>query len=103
MKAGEKRRILIVEDDPHIAEGLKLNLKLQGHEATIAGNGTEGLRMWKTWNPDLIVLDIMLPGWNGLEILSELRSRGNDVPVLVLSARDRVRDKVTGLEAGADD
>lgn len=104
MKTGEKRRILIVEDDPHIAEGLKLNLKFQGHEAAIAGNGTEGLRMWKTWNPDLIVLDIMLPGMDGYQVCRRLREDvRSDVPILMLTARDALEDRLTGLGAGADD
>ncbi|MEI7673800.1 MAG: response regulator, partial [Deltaproteobacteria bacterium] len=60
MKQTEQKRILIVEDDVHIAEGLKLNLTLQGYEAVIAGSGTAGLKMWKEWNPQLIILDIML-------------------------------------------
>jgi len=69
MKNSDKQRILIVEDDRHIAEGLKLNLSLQGYEVSIAPNGVEGLRQWKEWRPDLIVLDIMLPGIDGLAVL----------------------------------
>jgi DNA-binding response OmpR family regulator len=95
--------ILVVEDDRSLREGVALNLRARGWKVVEAADGTEGLRLAFDARPDLIVLDIMLPGWNGLEILSELRSRGNDVPVLVLSARDRVRDKVTGLDRGADD
>ncbi len=103
MKAGEKRRILIVEDDPHIAEGLKLNLKLQGHEATIAGNGTEGLRMWKTWNPDLIVLDIMLPALDGMSVLRHIRLHDERLPVLILSAKGAADDRIQAFSCGVDD
>jgi len=105
MKAGEKRRILIVEDDPHIAEGLKLNLKLQGHEATIAGNGTEGLRMWKTWNPDLIVLDIMLPDISGFDVCAKLKEKTalSATIVVVLSVKDNIEDITRAFHVGADD
>lgn len=103
MKAGEKRRILIVEDDPHIAEGLKLNLKLQGHEAAIAGNGTEGLRMWKTWNPDLIVLDIMLPALDGMSVLRHIRLHDERLPVLILSAKGAPDDRIQAFSCGVDD
>ena len=80
MKQTEKKRILIVEDDAHIAEGLKLNLTLQGYEAAIAGSGTDGLRMWKEWNPHLIVLDIMLPGLDGLSVLRHIRLEDERLP-----------------------
>ena len=73
MKDTEKRRILIIEDDKHIAQGLQLSLSLQGYETEIAGNGTLGLRLWKEWNPQLIVLDIMLPGLDGLSVLRHIR------------------------------
>ena len=95
--------ILVVEDDRSLRDGMTLNLRARGWKVVEASDGTEGLRLAFDARPDLIVLDIMLPGWTGLEILTELRSRGNDVPVLVVSARDRVRDKVTGLDRGADD
>ena len=103
MKTGEKRRILIVEDDPHIAEGLKLNLKFQGHEAAIAGNGTEGLRMWKTWNPDLIVLDIMLPALDGMSVLRHIRLHDERLPVLILSAKGAADDRIQAFSCGVDD
>jgi DNA-binding response OmpR family regulator len=103
MKLSEKRRILIVEDDRHIAEGLKLNLSLQGYEAAIADNGTEGLRMWKEWNPDLIVLDIMLPGLDGLAVLRHIRLKDERLPVLILSAKGDPDDRIRGFSAGVDD
>jgi DNA-binding response OmpR family regulator len=103
MKTAEKRRILIVEDDRHIAEGLKLNLHLQGHDAAIADNGAEGLRMWKEWNPDLIVLDIMLPALDGLAVLRHIRLQDERLPVLILSAKGETDDRVRGFACGSDD
>jgi two-component system alkaline phosphatase synthesis response regulator PhoP len=103
MKQTEKKRILIVEDDAHIAEGLKLNLSLQGYEATIAMSCTEGLRMWKEWNPDLIVLDIMLPGLDGLSILRHIRLEDERLPVLILSAKGAPDDRIKGFTYGVDD
>jgi two-component system, OmpR family, alkaline phosphatase synthesis response regulator PhoP len=103
MKQSEKRRILIVEDDTHIAEGLKLNLTLQGYETAIAGSGTEGLRMWKDWNPDLIVLDIMLPALDGLSVLRHIRLQDERLPVLILSAKGAPDDRIKGFSCGVDD
>jgi two-component system, OmpR family, alkaline phosphatase synthesis response regulator PhoP len=103
MKQIEKRRILIVEDDLHIAEGLKLNLTLQGYETAVAGSGTEGLRLWKEWNPDLIVLDIMLPGLDGLSVLRHIRLHDERLPVLILSAKGAPDDRIQGFSCGVDD
>jgi two-component system alkaline phosphatase synthesis response regulator PhoP len=103
MKQTQKRRILIVEDDRHIAEGLKLNLTLQGYETAVAENGTEGLRMWKEWNPDLIVLDIMLPALDGLSVLRHIRLKDERLPVLILSAKGTPDDRVKGFSCGVDD
>src|SRR5512136_2183933 len=103
MKRTEKRRILIVEDDTHIAEGLKLNLMLQGYETAIAGSGTEGLQMWKDWSPDLIVLDIMLPALDGLSVLRHIRLKDERLPVLILSAKGAPDDRIKGFSCGVDD
>jgi two-component system alkaline phosphatase synthesis response regulator PhoP len=103
MRQTQKTRILIIEDDSHIAEGLKLNLSLQGYEAIIAGNGTDGLRMWKEWNPHLIVLDIMLPGLDGLSVLRHIRLEDERLPVLILSAKGAPDDRVKGFSYGVDD
>jgi two-component system, OmpR family, alkaline phosphatase synthesis response regulator PhoP len=103
MKQTPQKRILIVEDDAHIAEGLKLNLSLQGYETTIAVSGTEGLRMWKEWNPHLIVLDIMLPGLDGLSILRHIRLEDERLPVLILSAKGGPDDRIKGFTYGVDD
>jgi DNA-binding response OmpR family regulator len=103
MKNTEKQRILIVEDDRHIAEGLKLNLSLQGYDVCIAPNGIDGLRQWKEWHPDLIVLDIMLPGIDGLAVLQHIRLEDERLPILILSAKNEDDDKVKGLAFGVDD
>jgi DNA-binding response OmpR family regulator len=103
MKQAERKRILIVEDDRHIAAGLKLNLSLKGCESVVAGSGTEGLRLWKEWNPDLVVLDIMLPGLDGLSVLRHIRLKDERIPVLILSAKGTPDDRIRGFSCGVDD
>jgi len=103
MKQTEKSRILIIEDDAHIAEGLKLNLSLQGYESAIAASGTEGLRLWKEYNPQMVVLDIMLPGLDGLAVLRRIRLEDEKLPVLILSAKGAPDDRVKGFSCGVDD
>ena len=98
-----KETILIVEDDRALRDGLALNLRLEGYEVLTASDGDEGMRMAFDKGPDLIVLDIMMPGLTGLDILEELREQDERVPVLILSARDSSPDKVEGLKLGADD
>lgn len=100
---GPGETILVVEDDRSLRDGLAMNFQLQGYRVLTAVDGDEGMKKAFDARPDLIVLDIMLPGWSGLEILSELREKGEDVPVLILSARDKVPDKVEGFDLGADD
>jgi len=95
--------ILVVEDDRSLREGLAMNLRLRGYEVRVAADGGEGMQAAFDARPDLIVLDIMMPGWTGLDILEELRKRGERVPVLILSARNTTPDKVEGLNLGADD
>ncbi len=95
--------ILVIEDDRSLRSGLSLNFKLQGYQVITASDGTEGMQKAFDLRPDLIVLDIMLPGYNGLEILSELRERGENVMILVLSSRDTLENKIEGFELGADD
>jgi two-component system, OmpR family, alkaline phosphatase synthesis response regulator PhoP len=97
------RRILVVEDDHHIAEGLMLNLKLQGFAVRIAADGVEGLAQWKQWRPHLIVLDIMLPGIDGLSVLKAIRREDERLPILILSAKNASDDKIRGLAYGVDD
>jgi len=103
MQKSEQKRILVVEDEKHIAEGLNLNLSLQGYDVQIAENGISGLRQWKEWNPDLIVLDIMLPGIDGLSVLQNIRLEDEQIPILILSAKTAAEDKVKGLTYGVDD
>ena len=96
-------RILVIEDDRSLREGLTMNLKASGYSVATAGDGDEGLRAAFDESPDLILLDLMLPKMNGLEILQELRQRQLQTPVLILSARDRLPDKLEGFGLGADD
>ena len=103
MKPNEKKRILVIEDDEHIAEGLNLNLSLQGYDVGIALNGVNGIQMWREWQPDLIVLDIMLPGIDGLSILRNIRLEDEKIPILILSAKVDTDYKVKGLAYGVDD
>jgi two-component system, OmpR family, alkaline phosphatase synthesis response regulator PhoP len=103
MNAPEEKRILIIEDETHIAEGLKLNLCLQGHTVRIAADGVSGLQAWKEWQPDLIVLDIMLPGIDGISVLQYIRLEDERQPVLILSAKGEPEDRVRGFTHGGDD
>ena len=95
--------ILVIEDDRALREGLVLNFELHGYRVYAAANGEEGMRKAFDLSPDLIVLDVMLPGWSGLDILAELRDHNQNVPVLILSARGSTDQKIEGLNIGADD
>ncbi len=103
MEAAEKKRILVIEDETHIADGLQLNLKLAGYEPLVAPDGIDGLDKWRSWKPDLIVLDIMLPMIDGFSILKTIRKEDEKIPVLILSARGDTKDKIRGLKYGVDD
>lgn len=103
MVTSAKKRILVVEDEEHIADGIKLNLTLQGYDTIIAKDGVEGLDLWKDWKPDLIVLDIMLPRIDGISVLQNIRLEDQKVPILILSARGTTADKIKGLKHGVDD
>ena len=96
-------RILIVEDEPRLARFMELELEHEGYAVDKAADGRAGLDMALTGDHELILLDVMLPGLNGLEVLRRLRSGGSDVPVLLVTARDAVMDKVSGLDMGAND
>ena len=97
------QRILVVEDDLAILTGLSMNLRFEGYEVLQAQDGRSGLAKTLDESPDLVVLDLMLPELNGYEVLKELRRRGRDTPVVVLSAKGLEADKILGLNLGADD
>ena len=99
----EKKCILIVEDERAIVEILKFNLKREGYDTLEALDGEAGLELARTEDPDLILLDVMLPKMNGFDICKNLREAGSSVPIIMLTAREEETDKVFGLEAGADD
>ncbi len=103
MKNNPKKRILVIEDEDHIAEGLKLNLSLQGYDVKVSVDGVSGLQEWKRWTPDLIVLDIMLPGIDGLSVLQNIRLENEQIPILILSAKGAPDDIVKGFSYGVDD
>lgn len=96
-------KILIVEDEHQLARFIQLELEHEDYETTVAGDGRQGLSLAESGKFDLILLDIMLPELNGLEVLRRLRKAENNVPVIMLTARDSVMDKVSGLDMGADD
>jgi len=102
-ETGTAQLVTIVEDDPAIAEGLALNLKLQGYRTAVAGDGEAAVSLIETERPDLVLLDISLPKKSGIWVLETLRNGGNNVPVIVLSARQDEFDKVAALRLGADD
>jgi DNA-binding response OmpR family regulator len=96
-------RILVVEDNADLAYGLRNNLEIDGHDVLVAEDGREGLERVRDAAPDLVILDLMLPGMDGYRVLQTLRGEGRDVPVLVLTARGEEADKVLGFRLGADD
>jgi two-component system, OmpR family, copper resistance phosphate regulon response regulator CusR len=96
-------RILVIEDEKKVAAALKKGLESEFYEVTLAHSGEEGFFQINSQTFDLLILDLMLPGRDGLEILTTLRRRGIETPVLILTARDTVEDRVRGLDSGADD
>jgi two-component system alkaline phosphatase synthesis response regulator PhoP len=98
-----KRRILVVEDDLHLADGLKINLELEGYEPLLADSAEEGLRIWQDGGIDLILSDVMLPGMDGFAFCKRIREEGDRVPVLFLTARSAGQDRIRGLDEGGDD
>ena len=101
--APRTRRILVVEDDLAILSGLSMNLRFEGYDVLQAQDGRTGLKKALDEQPDLVVLDVMLPEMNGYEMVRELRRRGSEVPVVIVSAKGGESDKTTGLDLGADD
>jgi len=96
-------RVLIVEDDPAILRGLKDNLLIESYEVLTAADGDAGYRLIREQKPDLVILDLMLPGMSGYEVCRRLRQEGNATPILMLTARGEEADRVLGLDLGADD
>lgn len=96
-------RILVVEDESHLASALQETLANKGHAVDVAPEGPQALAAMRAYPYDVVVLDVMLPGLSGLEVCRQARNEGLAVPILMLTSRDTLRDKVAGLDAGADD
>jgi two-component system OmpR family response regulator len=96
-------RILVIEDDDKIQAFISKGLRQDGHTVDASASGDEGLALWESTRYDAVVLDVMLPGKSGLAVLKHMRNTGDQTPVLILSAKSAVDDRVTGLECGADD
>ncbi len=96
-------KILVVEDDPAISSMLRRGLRIEGYEVEVQGTGGGAIDSFFNDAPSVVVLDIMLPGTSGIEVCRTLRKSGSDVPILMLTARDEISDRVAGLDAGADD
>ena len=96
-------KILVVDDEQAVRESLRRSLRFNGYEVLTANDGLEALETVRAENPELLILDIMMPNMDGLDVCRSLRSEGWDRPILVLTARDGVSDRVAGLDAGADD
>jgi len=99
----ERPTVLVVDDDKAVRESLRRSLEFNGYTVALAGDGAEALAVIPAADPDVVVMDVMMPRLGGLETTRTLRAAGNDVPILVLTARDAVGDRVEGLDAGADD
>ena len=97
------KKILIVEDDENIRELLRLYLEREGYEISEAENGAVGLSKWKAENPDMMLLDVMMPVMDGWQVIREIRESGSNMPVIMITAKGETMDKVSGLELGADD
>ncbi|HHG84618.1 MAG TPA: response regulator, partial [Bacteroidetes bacterium] len=98
-----RRKILVVEDEAAIRYLLEQNLEFEGYEVLTAEDGEAGLKLAETESPDLVLLDLMLPKMSGIEVCKRMRTTGNDVPIIMLTARGEQIDKVVGLKTGADD
>ncbi|MEP0814833.1 MAG: response regulator transcription factor [bacterium] len=96
-------KILVVEDEPDMRFGLEHNLRFEGYQVICAEDGKTGLEMARYSSPDLVLLDIMLPGMSGLEVLRQLRKERRGLPVILVTAKGQEMDKIIGLESGADD
>ncbi len=98
-----KERVLVIEDEEHLAEGLRLNLSLQGFEVKVAGDGQKGVQLWRDFRPHLIVLDLMMPVMDGSQVVSVIRSVDEKIPILILTAKDASAEKVKLFQKGVDD
>jgi two-component system response regulator MprA len=96
-------RVLVVDDDKAVRESLRRSLEFNGYDVALAADGAEALAGMATSHPDVVVMDVMMPRLDGLETTRAMRQAGHDLPILVLTARDAVGDRVEGLDAGADD
>ena len=103
MASETKKRVLIVDDEKNIVNILKFNLQKEGYDTLEAYDGEEGLQLALQENPDLILLDVMLPKMIGWDVCKNLREKGSNIPVIILTAREEEEDKILGLEIGADD
>ena len=103
LDGGPEARLLVVDDEPNIVELLAASLRFVGFEVATARNGTEALKVAAKYQPDLMVLDVMMPGLDGFDVVRRLRQEGVTAPVVFLTAKDSTEDKVTGLTLGGDD
>jgi two-component system, OmpR family, alkaline phosphatase synthesis response regulator PhoP len=95
-------RVLVIEDNTDLAAGLRYNLELEGYEVRVAEDGNAGVDVSRAWGPDLVILDLMLPGLDGYQVLQALRGEGRQMPILILSAKGEEADKVRGFRLDAD-
>ena len=102
-ESAQNLKVLVVDDEPNIVELLTVSLKFQGFDVETANSGADALELARSWRPDAYILDVMMPGMDGFELLSKLRGEGLDAPVLFLTAKDAVEDRIHGLTIGADD
>jgi two-component system OmpR family response regulator len=100
---GSPIRALVVDDEPSLAELMSMGLRMAGWSVAVAGDGPEAVKLARDFRPDVLVLDVMLPGFDGVELLGRIRAFAPEVPALFLTAKDAVQDRITGLAAGGDD
>ena len=98
-----KRRIMVVEDDAHLADGLRINLELEGYDPVLAPSAEQALEIWRRGGIELVLLDVMLPGMDGFQFCRLVREEGDRVPILFLTARTAGEDRIKGLDQGGDD
>ncbi|MCY6485831.1 response regulator transcription factor [Clostridium aestuarii] len=96
-------KILLIDDEESILNLIRMNLILEGFEVEVSSNGYEGIEKFESFNPDLVILDIMLPDIDGFQVINKLRSINNEIPVILLTAKGQINDRLLGLQLGADD